>query len=552
MSEGKTPDKIEDTAAAASVTDAALPARETVSENGSAGKKITVKRDLRSYFLFFAVMLFVAAVVVCVLFLLPKKNPRTAENTDTGIARTFMFPFVFTNDHGDLYVLKSETDTPTVIDDSAENAVHLSSKGLVIYLRAGQLFEYDISKSRRKTVASGVKDYSMSGDGSMTVYVSDDNSLVCVSGGKTSNLTVPADKTPENFYTVGRSCVVFLKNCDTDSGTADMAKYTVDGGVTVLKTGVSMYFTPGVSSGDKFFYCRSGEMLQILNKSGDVISEVSGGSPVKATRFVSTFESVTEIREFDGSVPITFIFSENAPGTIDGGANKTVERSGVSLHYFNGKTVSEIESNVYRFIYAASDHKLLLYSVLDGEKEQIFRANSSGKVEKITDLAERARSFLFDSDSDLLYYQTREGALYCLNIYNQKGNPVIISAASDSIYKYPNKPFVVFTLSGTGEAYLVDSGNIARQYGMDDEFRLYGADNDKYILLRIHSYSELSLDICDGNYFTRISSNVDYPLFFDSALSQIIYVSDGVMHCWNDGQDKIIGEYGKVSAVDVA
>ena len=521
-------------------------------DSSKPGKKLTVKRDVRSYILFFGIMIFVAAVVVCVLMLLPKKNPNAGKGTDNGIARSFMFPFVFTDERSNLYVLRSGDDTPAEIDDSVEEAVHVAGSGTVLYLREKELFEYDISGGRRRLVASDVKEYSMSGDGSLIVYLTYGNSLFCASGKKVTELVNAEDGVPENFYTVGKSCVVFLKKCDAAAGTAELCRYTVDGGSKTLAEGVSMYHRPGVSDGDKYFYCREGTDLLVMNARGGVLDRIAGGVPVPATKSVSMYENITDIKVFDGNAPITFLYSEpQNPATSENGASDRADKS-VSLLYFNGKTSSVVAGSIYRVIYVAPDHKLLIYTVKEGESERVFRVNGKGKTEEIACFDAVQKSFLYDPDSDYLYFQDQQGALFRLNVYNSSKGASLVSESSSTLYKYPNKPFVVFTLPDSDKAVLVHSTNSIQQFGASDEARLYGADDEKYLLLRSHGYGAISVDLADGDYYTRISSDAEFPLFFDGRLEKIIYVSGDVTHYWEEGRDRALGEYGKVSAVPVA
>jgi hypothetical protein len=521
-------------------------------DNRKSGKKLTVKRDVRSYILFFGIMIFVAAVVVCVLMLLPKKNPNAGNGTDNGIARSFMFPFVFTDERSNLYVLKSGDAAPDEIDDSVEEAVHVAGSGTVMYLREKELFEYDISGGRRRLVASDVKEYSLSGDGSLIVYMTGKGSLVCSSGKKVTELASAEEGAPEILYTVGQSCVVFLRDCDAAAGIAELCRYTVDGGVKSLAGGVSMYHRPGVSSGDKYYYCREGSDLLIMNARGSVLDRVAGGVPVPATKSVSMYENVTDIKVFDGNAPVTFLYSEpQISAASENGASDRADNS-VSLLYFNGKTSSVVAGNIYRVIYAATDHKLLIYSVKEGESERVYRVNNKGKAEEIITFDAVRKSFLYDPDSDYLYFQDQEGALYRLNVYNPSKGPSLVSESSATLYKYPNKPFVVFTLPDSDKAVLVHSTNSIQQFGASDEARLYGSDDEKYLLLRSHGYGAISVDLADGDYYTRISSDAEFPLFFDGRLEKIIYVSGGVMHYWEEGRDRALGEYGKVSAAPVA
>ena len=127
-------------------------------------KGIFVKRDIKGYVRFFAAMLIVAVIVVCIFTLLPKKNPRLRSDGDNGLGRSFMYPFVFTDEKSGLYVLGGSDKTALPIDDTVSDAVHVTGTGSVLYVRDNELYEYDISAERRRPLASGVKQFSMTGD----------------------------------------------------------------------------------------------------------------------------------------------------------------------------------------------------------------------------------------------------------------------------------------------------------------------------------------------------------------------------------------------------
>lgn len=150
-------------------------------------RNIFVRRDLKGYIRFFAAMLIVAVIVICILVLLPKKNPRVRNTGDNGLGRSFMFPFVFTDERDNLYVLEGADKEPAAIDDSVTDVVHVTASNTVLYVRESELYEYELSAGRRRTVSGGVKQFSMTGDGTMIVIAGEDNSLKISRGKKLPN-----------------------------------------------------------------------------------------------------------------------------------------------------------------------------------------------------------------------------------------------------------------------------------------------------------------------------------------------------------------------------
>ncbi len=521
---------------------------------GNGRKGISVKRDIKGYILFFAAMLIVAVIVICILTLLPKKNPRLKTDGDNGLGRSFVYPFVFLDKNDNLFILENNSALPAAIDDTVSDAVHVTGTGTVLYTRQSDLYEYGISSKRRRMIYGGIASFSMTGDGTTVAFSCTDNSLRVAQGKNVSELLPPGGSTPENYYVTGTSCILFLSNFDPDAGTASLNLYNTAGSVTVIAENISPYQPYGFSGGDKYVYCCRENDLLILDRKGGVITEIENGSVVTPTKQPSIYDNSTSVRKFDANVPISYIYTANVQSQLKlKAASPTAkpQTSSGSLLFFNGKTVKTVAEDVRRGIYASPDHSLVIYSIPDGNGERICRADKNGRVEELVHVEELQRC-LYDTETYNLYFQTRDGHLYRFNIYSSKPEPALISEVSANIYKYPEKPFVLFSIPDSDMICMIRNTGAVEQFKADEQIRLYGADKDKYLLLRGYGYGSISLDLVDGEYIKRISSSVDPNVIFDSLIKNVIFVSDGTLCIWDGNAVTEAGSFGQIRSVDIA
>ncbi|MBO7407285.1 MAG: hypothetical protein J6V14_06600 [Clostridia bacterium] len=512
-------------------------------DNTAAGgetKKAFVKRDIRGYIIFFAVMIFVAAVVVCVLMLLPGRNPSLRAGSESGLGRSFVFPFVFADEKSSLYVIKNQNEAALPVDDSVRDALHIASKGVVYYVRENTLYCYEIDAGRRYSVAVNVDRYAVAGDRASVYYSAPDGSFWYSNGKTSTRLDDAGEGRNGAFFTVGVSAVLFVSNIDAAAGTADLCCFAPGGTVKKLLSGISAVDSFGLSGGDKYAFCRKDGELCVFDIKGNEIARTAGAAPVEATKQAALYEPSTKVLTLDGNAALNYSYAPAAEGAQFG-----------SVLYFDGKTFKTLADSVSRIIYCAADHSLLLYTVPENGGERVYRANGKGSSEKLVLLEENVRC-LYDTDSDYLYFQNKAGALYRVKIYSSKLDTVQISESSSLLYKYPGKPFVQFTIEDSDVVSLVHSSNMVQQYNGSEEKRLYGADDEKYLLLRVYGDNKLSLDRADSGYFTRISADVDNSVFFDGLLNTVIYSSGGSLWLWTEKGTAELGRFGRITAVNVA
>ncbi len=527
------------------------PAVEREGDISREKRKVFVRRDVKGYLVFFGAMLAVALVVVCILTLIPGRNPGLRTDGENGLGRSFAFPFTFYDAGGNLFVLENAESDPVPVDDSVNSALHHASKAKIYYLRENTLYEYDIASKKRAPVASDAASYSISPDASFIVYSRPDGAVCYASGNKSVVLSGSSETDPGNSYVIGKNVVLFVRECDVASGTAELCTYTSGGGTKLIAEGISYMEGFGIASGDRNIFYRRGGVLYVTDAAGNIIAEAGGALPVPATKQAMLYEPTTRVRNLDGNTSVRFLFNETGRNADETAPATNSAVSAGSLSYFDGKNVLPLAGELKRVIYCAPDHSFLLYSIPEGGGERVFRAGKNGKKEQLL-LLEDVSKMLFDSNSDNLYFQKSSGALYRFNVYSVKNEPQLVSESSAMLYKYPEKPFIMFTVPESGLIGLVHSSNSVQQFDSGSELRLYGINEDKYLLLRSYGYGRISLDMAESEYLTRISQDIGADVFFDGKLETVIYNSGSDLFITSGGKTRCLGQYEKIRAADVA
>ena len=505
-----------------------------MSETGdkSNKKKVFTRSDVKGYVIFAVCMVLTAAVVLAVLSLVHIRRTRTAIDTDNGLARSFMFPFVFTDAGGNLFVLEDEALTVSAVDDSVSEAVHSVSAGDVYYLRKGVLYIYDIGRRERRVVSEDVAKYALSGSGSFAVCISQSGALRIYNG---KNLITISDGPGEYsgaYYSVGADFVLFAANIDAAKGTADLVRADSRGGTKNVASGITPSAGFGFASNDKYIrYVKGGELC-IADASGKQICSLPGGELIAETSGQSVLEPCTPTVSFDENAALRYIYAS------DEGRNR--------LYYFNGSSLEKIEDSIRRVIYFSMEENLIIYTVPENGEERLMRGGKSGGTAKLITVPENTRC-LFEADSDQLYYQLADGALMRFNVYSSALKEEKVADNTGSVYNYPRKPFITYDVPGSDIVYLVDRGGVAASYNSAESILLYGYKDSDYLLLRSYGYEKLSLDIVESDSYRRISSDVDNGIFFDSNLDYVVYSSGTMLYLWNGTANSEIGDYGRIS-----
>jgi hypothetical protein len=126
-------------------------------------RKVYIQNESKGYAIALMTVFILVLVIVAILSLLPGRSPKIGDVDKNGVARSFLFPFVFIDEHKTLFILNDDLDV-TEIDDNAHSAVHDVKKNKVYYIRENTLYEYNIKKNLRVALAQDIDSYSILAD----------------------------------------------------------------------------------------------------------------------------------------------------------------------------------------------------------------------------------------------------------------------------------------------------------------------------------------------------------------------------------------------------
>ena len=105
---------------------------------------------------------------------------------------------------------------------------------------------------------------------------------------------------------------------------------------------------------------------------------------------------------------------------------------------------------------------------------------------------------------------------------------------------------------GSNDTYILFKKGDIERIDISNEIRLYGLDDDEYLLCRKYSENKLSLDLVINDRATRLCQNISKEVFFDANLDYILYSSNDKVFIWHEGDSKTIGDFTGITAVDIA
>mgnify|MGYP003482972682 CR=1 FL=1 len=88
--------------------------------------KTYIKKEKKFSFIITLIALVVVGMVIAVIELLPGDVPELGYSEQNGLGRSFMYPFVFTDDKNQLFIMKEDNSVVTV-----DNNVSYSLNGMV-------------------------------------------------------------------------------------------------------------------------------------------------------------------------------------------------------------------------------------------------------------------------------------------------------------------------------------------------------------------------------------------------------------------------------------
>ena len=503
-------------------------------------RKGFVAKDRRGNIIFFVTVCLVAVIVVAILSLLPGRLVHTGDLENSGVGRLDMFPFVFTNEEGMLYIIRDNTMMVSEIDDSVGKCVSDSSTDQVYYVRDDVLYRYDITSNTRVELLQDVQDFILTDKRKTIFYTDCAGNIQYYNGRETSLISQYKDPLPEQYYVSGDNALLFLENYDREDGSAQLCLADADGQVKRYDLRVNGDKSFGFNISEKRICFYQGNDLCVMNEQGKQLASFAEGTAVSDTVQPSLVSGTTQYVTFAKHIADRYIVTRN------------VETEQSTLLYFNGGKIKEIAKDIEQILYYAEERDMILYTTLQQDGSvKVYRSMKGGKGEAQLS-CDQDTKFLFDRLSDYLYYQLQDGTLYRYNIYDVNRKSVKVASDTGLLYQYPNKPFVGYESKNGDQIYLVDSDNSIRQYDGKNEVQLYGHRDDRYFLMRTYGNSRISLDYVQGSEMTRLSGDVGQQIFFDEQMNYVLYTSGGKLYAWDKTNTTEIGSFGTIYAVPVA
>ncbi len=507
-------------------------------------KKVFVRKDGRKNILIFSLVLLVAVIVIAVISLLPNRAPTLGNTRRNGVGRSFLFPLVFTSSNGTLHVL-SDGYRVTEIDDSVSAVQHDIEKELVFYLREGSLYEYHISKNQRRKLVPDVVTYQVFPDRSAIVCVEENSTVKLFQYSKDSCLILsdsgPKRESVSRLTVMGQEGVLFLDRYRQEGSQPSAALMLANArGETVqiaekINVGKSFYF--GEKDQSVAYYI--GEDLYLANAKGTVLRVFPNGQVVQAQLQPQAVISSTPVSRYTENIPLTYFLT-----------NVSVEGKENSLVYFNGKKELMLASGVQKLIYYSADRNTVWYTLTSEEEVGSVNIYQSvqGRAPQFLLRCPDTAKFLLDGDLTYLYFQQEDGSLYRFSVLGRNSKPVLLSNDTGSLYVYANKPYIVFQDALQEYQYIVLDNNSIERFE-NNEIRLYGRFQNKYLLCRANQAGLLTLDYVEDDAYTRICGDVQQPVLFDKNFEYILFVSGEILYGWRNGTVTEIGEYTGLTAV---
>ncbi len=503
-------------------------------------RKGFVQRNLRGNIIMFVSILLVASIVVGILTLVTGRSNTSDQNSDRGVGREFMFPFVFTDENQTLRVLPDESLKVYEIDDSVTQSVHDAENHVVYYVRAGILYRYSIKQNHRQELVGNVDFFALTENRSGIFIVDRNRNVKLYDGKQCMTLSKKQAAQPATFYSVGKRNLLFLEDYQAEDGTARLCKADSKGNVKRYDFRVNAEKTFALTDDDNRICYYVGEDFYVAELSGKKIASFQDAMPVVETQQAVLQIDTTKLVHYDQSIPVKYLVT-----ALDEGNQDKV------LVYFDGSRSREIATGVEEILFYAEEQDMILYTSKrqDGSIKVCY---SSGGSKAQTQLSCRADTkFIFDAKQDYLYYQLLDGSLYRYNIYDANRQSVKVANDTGLLYLYPNKPFVAYLSKDSEQVFLVHSDHSVQAYDAQSEWRMYGKMDQDYLFLRAHGDDCLSLDYVDGDVATRISGDVGQRVFFDQMLSWVLYTSNNSFYAWHDGELVKIGNYQSIQAAPI-
>lgn len=499
-------------------------------------RKVYIQNESKGYAIALMTVFILVLVIVAILSLLPGRSPKIGDVDKNGVARSFLFPFVFIDEHKTLFILNDDLDV-TEIDDNAHSAVHDVKKNKVYYIRENTLYEYNIKKNLRVALAQDIDSYSILADRSGILLRSSNNlKLYMYSGKKTIELTEIKDININNFSSIGDEYFLYIDNIQESE--ADLFLCSAIGKSRKIASNINIAKTFGIAKNDKYIYYYIKSTLHIAERNGDVKLKLDNAQVLTNTNQPVIIESNTRYLESKNKKEVTYIL-----------ANISEDGSSGDLMYMSNYKAREISNNVNRIIYNSIDDKLVVFAKDKGKMVEIYKSKRGSAPELLLETTHGSR-FIYDRIQGYLYINEQTGNLLRVNVYDKSHKVEKVADNAANIYDYLNKAIVMYEDEGADNLYYILENNKIDRVPSDSK-RLYGFSDDAYLFVRSTSSGKVTLDIVTDEGLKRITGDLKGSLFFNKNFEEIIFQEGNKLYLWKKDKLHEIGEYSRINSVAI-
>jgi len=510
-------------------------------------KGLFTKRDRRPTYVFALIAIFIAGLIIAVVSLLPGNSPELGESSKNGAARDFMFPFVFTDEDKNLYVVK-DIENISTIDSDAVECVHDYQRGKVYYIRDNVLYEYNINTNQRRELTDNILKYKIFSDFSAVICIDQNNTVKLLKFSDLSTVALNAWFQSINMMetvVMGDSCALYIDNYVEEADTADLFVTDSKGKTNLIGTGITVSKGYHINQEDKIICYYKNNNLYFSDKKGNILNEFPDSEMIISTKQNKYMNPCTEIEKLSDCVKFQYIKSD------------IKETNSGNLLYWNGENTSLIAENVFDVIYYSDKDNTIIYTAGGSASENSFTVpydvytSRKGTIPVKILTSSEALSFLYLQNKTVLYYKNKESFVYRVNINDVNLEIFKVAEKCEELLEYGNKSFVMYDNYNDNDMRIVlkdDTEDII----VGGTIRLYGKLDDVYLLQRTNSQGDISYDIVEGIYLNRVCNSVSSDIFFDKYFDYIIYVSEGSLYVFHDNVSKEICSVNSIEAIPFA
>ncbi len=499
-------------------------------------RKVYIQNESKGHAIALMTVFILVLVIVAILSLMPGRSPKVGDVDKNGVARSFLFPFVFVDDNKTLFILNDSLDV-TEIDDNAHSAVHDVKKNKVYYIRDNTLYEYNIKKNTRVALAQEIDSYSVLADRSAILLRSGNAlKLYMYSKKKTINLTEFNDVNINSFSSLGDEYFLYLDNIQERE--ADLLLGSSIGKSRKIASNVNIAKTFGIAKNDRYIYYYVNNTLHIAERSGEVKLKLDNAQVLLNTNQPVIIEGNTRYIESKNKKEITYIL-----------ANISEDGSSGDLIYLKNYKAKEISKNVNRIIYNSIEEKLVVFAKDNGKMVQVYKSKRGSAPELLLETTQGSR-FIYDKIQGYLYINEQTGNLSRVNVYDKSHLVEKVADNAANTYYYLNKAIVMYEDEVAENFYYILENNKIDRVPSNSK-RLYGFSEDAYLFVRSKSAGKVSLDIGTDVGMKRITGDLKGSLFFDKNFDEIIFQEGNKLYLWKKDKLHEIGEYSRINSVAI-